>query len=75
MDDIIKNWEEKLKDLEADCALIDLEIQTAQREKYWDKINHTELAVKERRLRQFKESLLSLDWTLSKLKESYYPYD
>lgn len=75
MDDIIKDWEERLRDFEADCALIDLEIQTVQREKYWDKINHTELAVKERRLRQFKESLLSLDWALTKLKESYRTHE
>lgn len=75
MDEIIKDWEEKLRDLEADYDLIDLEIQTVQREKYWDKINHTELAVREQRLRQFKESLLGLDWTLTKLKESYRTHE
>ena len=75
MDEIIKDWDKKLKDLKADCSLIDLEIQKVRNEKDRNKINHTELAVKERRLKQFKEALLDLEWTITRLKMSYYPYD
>lgn len=75
MDEIIKDWEEKLKDFEADCALIDLEIQAVRKERDRNRLNHTELAVMEMRLEQFRKSLSNLDWALARLKKSYYPYD
>ena len=77
MDEIIKDWEEKLKDFEADCALIDLEIQEVrkERERGKNRINDDELALKERRLRRFKEALLDLEWTITRLKMSYHPHN
>lgn len=75
MDEIIKDWKEKLKDLEADRALIDLEIHKVQKEKDRNRMNDTELAVKERRLKSFIGCLLNLDYALSELEELYKQYD